>query len=113
MEESPVLNKWEPTQDEIDRKPWKYTGYQSLSNFLSSDKDFFILRRFGALTARVLLKLQDCLVQLEERLDAIEQELRRKDAPDAHNGSFRQEAHEERRRVVDEAQRVLGEYSKL
>ena len=52
---------WEPSQADIDRKPWKYTGYQSFSAFVASDNDFFVSRKFAALSARVLLGLQDQL----------------------------------------------------
>ncbi|KAG8531369.1 uncharacterized protein KY384_002998 [Bacidia gigantensis] len=97
-------------QEEIDLKPWKYTGYQSLSRFLASDNDFFILRRFGTLTVRVLLRLQDQLVQLEERLAVIEHKLHRKEAPDVHNGTFREDTQLERTQVIDEAQGLLKEY---
>lgn len=104
-------DRWIPTADEIERNPWKYVGYQSFSKFVSSDNDFFILRRFSALNARVLLGLQDELSSLEERLEAIEELVRQKEAA-VHNGSFRQETHEERRQLLLKIKRVLLEYSK-
>lgn len=102
---------WEPSQADIDAKAWKYLGYQSFSAFVASDNDFFVLRRFGALSARVLLALQDELSRLEEQLEALEMRVREKDAPDIHNGSFRQETQDDRQALVREAQRLLREYS--
>lgn len=101
----------EPSENEISSKPWKYLGYQAFSKFVASDNDFFILRRFGALTARVLLGLQDQLSQVEENLDALENQLRRRDVPDTHNGSFRQEGQQERKKLVSDAQGLLMKYS--
>lgn len=103
---------WEPSQHDIDQKPWKYAGYRSFCEFVSSDEDFFVLRRFGTLSARVLLNLQDQLATLEGRLEDIEQQLRQRDAPDVHNGSFRQDPQAQRKEIILEAQRVLREYSK-
>ena len=104
--------QWEPSSHDVDTKAWKYTGYRSFCKFVSSDEDFFILRRFGALSARVLLDLQDQLTCLEADLEALEQHHRQKDVPDIHNGSFRRETQPERKRLVSEAQRLLREYSK-
>ncbi len=99
------------TQEDIARKPWKYLGYHSFANFVASDHDFFLLRRFGSLNARVLLGLQDQLSQIEEQLNALEDHLRSKDGPNVHNGSFRQETQDERAQLVKLAQQVLHEYS--
>lgn len=108
------LNELSPaklTQEEIDRKPWKYTGYQGFSEFVASDDDFFLLRRFGTLSARVLLALQDRLSELEEELQTLDATYSLKSAPDAHNGSFRQETHPERRELILSIHRSLREYS--
>lgn len=102
----------EPSQDEIDRKPWKYVGYQAFSRFVSSDNDFFVLRRFGALSARVLLRLQDQLTQIEEDLEALETHHRQKEVPDVHNGTFREETLKDREKLIGDAQRLLRKYSK-
>ena len=103
---------WQPSQDDVDRKAWKYAGYRSFCKFVSSDEDFFVLRRFGTLSARVLLDLQDQLARLEEKLEATEQHLRQRDDLDVHNGSFRQETQAQRKEIISEAQRALREYSK-
>ena len=102
---------WQPSQTEIDEKPWKYVGYRSFSSFVASDNDFFVLRRFSALSARVLLGLQDQLSRVEEDLEGLEKRAREKDSPDVHNGSFRQENQKDRQDLVCQAQRLLREYS--
>src|SRR5256885_335977 len=60
------------TREDFRKKPWKYIGYEGFSTFVASDNDFFFLRRFGTLHARVLLSLQDQLVELEQRLKDLE-----------------------------------------
>jgi hypothetical protein len=72
-------------------KPWKYIGYKVFTRWIASDPSFLILRQFGALNARVALSLQDEIVQLEEKLDYMDRLYSNRDAPDAHNGSFRDE----------------------
>ena len=102
---------WQPSQADIEEKPWKYIGYRSFSAFIASDNDFFVLRRFGALSARVLLELQDQLSRVEEDLESLEKRVRDEHAPDVHNGSFRQETQIDREALVCQAQRLLKEYS--
>ena len=102
---------WQLNEADIQEKPWKYIGYQSFSAFVASDNDFFILRKFGALSARVLLGLQDQLTCLEQDLNELEKNTREKSAPDVHNGSFRQETQEGRQVLVCHAQRLLRQYS--
>ena len=101
----------EPTQEDIDRKPWKYLGYHSFSHFVASDNDFFILRRYGALNARILLRLQDQISQLEEQLNALEDHLRSKDGPRVHNGTFRQDNQKGRTHILAKIRPLLHEYS--
>ena len=104
------MASWEPSRIEIEQKPWKYLGYQSFSRFVASDNDFFILRRFGALSAQVILALQDELSCLEHDLEVIEKRQREEDAPDVHNGSFRQETQHDRRKLLLDARPLLREY---
>ncbi|RYP88543.1 hypothetical protein DL769_000239 [Monosporascus sp. CRB-8-3] len=61
----------EPTDLEVQRKPWKFVGYKRYADFISSDDDFFILRRFSSLNVRVALALQDQISVLEEQLDEV------------------------------------------
>ncbi|KAL1882806.1 hypothetical protein Daus18300_000444 [Diaporthe australafricana] len=77
------------TQEEIQRKPWKFIGYKGYSKFIASDNDFFILRRFGTLSSRVALSLQDEIVELEERLEECDVAYSSRDGEDVNNGTFR------------------------
>ncbi|KAK1460199.1 hypothetical protein CMEL01_03198 [Colletotrichum melonis] len=83
--------KEEPTEEEIQEKPWKYIGYKGYTNFISSDDDFFVLRRFDSLNVRAALALQDELSWLEEELGVLDNEFSAKAADDFNNGTLRQD----------------------
>ncbi|KAG7053303.1 hypothetical protein JMJ77_0000393 [Colletotrichum scovillei] len=83
-----------PTEEEIKEKPWKYIGYKGYTNFISSDDDFFLLRRFDSLNVRAALALQDELSWLEEELGALDNEFSAKAADDYNNGTLRQDVPE-------------------
>ena len=92
-------------------KPWKYIGYRGFCDFLASDNDLFVLRRFSSLSARVLLALQDELSQLEHELTGLEAEITKKDAPDIHNGTFREDRQQRRLQIILTASQRLAAYS--
>jgi hypothetical protein len=102
-----------PSQSEIEDKPWKYLGYREYSNYIASDEDYLILRRFGCLHIRVLLMLQDELVELENRLAELDASLAARDYVDVHNGSFREETSETRLDTIHEIERRLRNYNEL
>lgn len=80
---------------------WKYEGYRLYSKWVASEKTFFIVRRFGALNTRIILALQDEIVQLEQDLNRLDEENSRKSlADDTNNGSFRYDQLDERRKLV-------------
>jgi hypothetical protein len=78
-----------PSRKSIEAEEWKYTGYPIFSQFVSSDNDFLILRRFGRLGTRVLLALQDDITLLEQDLKSLDSDCSRRGGPPIHNGSFR------------------------
>ncbi|KAE9376269.1 hypothetical protein N431DRAFT_479582 [Stipitochalara longipes BDJ] len=98
------------TQQEVDYKPWKYIDYQGYSKILASETDFLVFRRFGISNARILLRLQDRVVILQEKLERLDRQLKRREAEDIHNGSFRQD-NEARESVLNELQIALAEYN--
>lgn len=51
---------------------WKYVGYPEFSKWMASANDFFVLRRFDTLNARVLLRLQDQIAELGDNLEDID-----------------------------------------
>jgi len=102
------------TQEQFEAKEWKYTGYRTFSQFISSDNDFFILRRFGALNARVILALQDEITVLEQELAALDEVASQESAPDVHNGSFRADSGSRRLKLLrNDIYKKLKNYSKL
>jgi hypothetical protein len=98
------------TKEEIEKKPWKYIGYKGYAEFIASDNDFYILRRFASLNSRVALTLQDQISVLEEQLDDLDKHCSRRDAEDLHNGSFRDDR-EERTALVEMIYEKLTKYS--
>jgi hypothetical protein len=101
------------TAEDLRKRPWKHIGYKGFSRFISSDNDFFILRRFSTITARVLLALQDEIVELECKLADLDESLSRMDAPHVHNGSFRQESSTARLEVLRSLDPKLRAYNEL
>ncbi|KAM5382070.1 hypothetical protein ACJZ2D_002672 [Fusarium nematophilum] len=87
-------------EEEIRRKPWKYIGYKGYASFLSSDGDFFVLRRFKTLNVRVALALQDEMSVLEEQLSELDAKYSSIQSEDLNNGTFRGDL--EGRRVLVE-----------
>jgi hypothetical protein len=99
------------TQDEIDQKPWKYIGYKGYSDFIASENDFLILRRFASVSARIALELQDEVVILEERLEELDRESSRREMQDVDNGTFRDDI-PERKEVLRGLREKIMQYSK-
>jgi hypothetical protein len=94
--------------------PRKYSGYRVFSRWMASDQAFFILRRFGTLNTRILLAMQDEIVELEDRLNLLDEEASRKETPDnVDNGTIRDDPFGDRRRLVTEIlPDKLAKYSK-
>ena len=63
------------------QRPTRLEGYPSFAQFIASDSDAAIYRKYARLSARNLLYLQSELHELQERL----QDLDREDAKDEHN----------------------------
>ncbi|KAM7201292.1 hypothetical protein V8F33_003392 [Rhypophila sp. PSN 637] len=101
-----------PTEDEIQRKPWKYIGYRGYARFISSDDDFLLLRRFDTLSSRVSLCLQDELTVIEEQLEEIDVAYSRRECQDVNNGTIRDDI-EERARLIDVAAKKLVRYNEF
>ena len=80
-----------------------------MCKWAASDDDFFVLRRFGEVSARVLLRLQDQIVELEERLRSTDQ-MCVESGKD--NGTFRYDRCEERTWLLDQLAARLAHYRK-
>lgn len=105
------LGNVEPEANPRTSKPWKQLGYPAFSKWMSSSDDFLVLRRFSTLNVRVLLLLQDRIVRLEEDLGRYDEAARQ--APDefANSGSFRLDAWEDRRTILNQLLPLLEQYS--
>lgn len=78
---------------------------------MASDADFFVVRRFDRLNMRVLLRLQDEISALEERLDEVENICMERESPQTHNGTFRQDVIPERTRLMLAITEKMERYS--
>ncbi len=78
-----------------------------MCKWAASDDDFFVLRRFGELSARVLLRLQDRIVKIEEDLQHMD-EMCRTNGYD--NGTFRYDPMDKRQWLLDELTSRLEQY---
>lgn len=99
------------SQAEIDRKPWKYLGYPGFATWGASSKDAFVLRRFNALHARVILSMQDQIVRKEDELQSLDRWCTTR-PDDIDNGTFRHDMEPRRNAVLDDLRIRLKEYSK-
>ncbi|KAK0708111.1 hypothetical protein B0H67DRAFT_496968, partial [Lasiosphaeris hirsuta] len=88
----------------------KYIGYKGYANFISSDNDFLVLRRFDSLSARVALGLQDEITVLEEELDELDAKHSKRESEDVHNGTLRGDV-TERTALLDIIAKRLRKYS--
>ncbi|KAI1170933.1 hypothetical protein F4777DRAFT_567498 [Nemania sp. FL0916] len=100
------------TREDIDRKPWKYVGYCGYTRLIASEDDFFILRRFNALSIRIALLLQDEIASLKDELADMDETTSRKGSQDVHNGSFRQDLDERNMKLNEIRQRIVN-YNKF
>lgn len=77
---------------------------------MASDDDFFVVRKFGILSVRVALYLQDQIVQDESRLKAEDDLCRWAGDEDADSGTFRHDRRAERRKVLETLASRLERY---
>jgi hypothetical protein len=93
--------------------PWRDVGYRGFSEWMASSNDFFLVRRFGALNARVLLLLQDRIVQKEGELKDLDDDagVNNLTGPEALSNSIRDDPNDERETLLQEIKSMLDEYS--
>lgn len=97
----------------IDDCSRKNTGYRGFASFMASDADSLAVRRFDRLNVRILLRLQDEISALEERLEEVERICMKRDSPEIHNGTFRQDTIPERAQLVVTITEKVERYSVL
>ncbi|KAI4259717.1 MAG: hypothetical protein L6R42_004448, partial [Xanthoria sp. 1 TBL-2021] len=95
-----------------DREPYRYRGYPAMCTWMASDDDFFVVRKFSKLSARVVLLMQNRIVKLEKIVHAedakcIEGEYK------GENGSFNLDLSIARQRAMDELVGRLDQYQRF
>lgn len=55
--------------------PWKYEGYKDFSEWMASDDDLFIFRRFANVNAQIILWMQNRIAQKEARLETLHRDV--------------------------------------
>ena len=92
------------------RKPWKYIGIKGYSEFVASDDDFLIFRRFGTLNTRLALALQDEISVFEQQLLDLDKGYSDKNGKDMNNGSFRDDM-DDRAELLERIREKMQRYS--
>lgn len=77
---------------------------------MASDDDFFVVRKFGITGARTALFLQDRVVELEEKLEDLDQDCREGPKEHANCGSFRNDHWLHRKEVMADLASSLDQY---
>jgi len=85
-----------------DKQPWRMLGYPAFSKWTASCDDFFLVRRFGATAARVILMLQDQLTYLEEEIHKQDKSSREGPSEKANSGTFRHDPRPERIELLEQ-----------
>ena len=81
-----------------------------MCRWMASDDDFFVIRKFGEVAARVLLRMQDRIAQLEQDLQTQD---RISKVQCWNSGTFRKEKNVKRDEIMDELTWRLKEYRML
>lgn len=76
---------------------------------MASDDDFFVIRRFSSLSARVILLMQNRIVQLEKIVHAEDAKCIKGEG-NSDNGSFDLDCSKERQGAMDELVWRLEQY---
>lgn len=100
------------TRDEKRVSGWKFQGYPLFAKWMGSSNDFCVVRRFTQLGARALLRLQDEIVELESRLEELDNISMKDPSTYGRLNSFRfdQEQELERDSCMEELTTKLKEY---
>lgn len=114
---SPTLTSCSVDKKSRIGKAWKYEGYKALSEWMASDDDFFVVRRFGTVNAHVILWMQHQIVSKETQLAELHQQMEKKPGTSAEvegqNDSFNWDIDylPERHNLMRELSALLLHYS--
>ncbi|MCJ1432761.1 hypothetical protein MMC27_002118 [Xylographa pallens] len=85
-------------------------GYPAFSEWMASDNDLFVVRKFGVLSARVALMLQDRISRLSADLDIEDKQCRDQFL---HNGDFRGDESAHRQELLEAIAVNLERYNQF
>jgi hypothetical protein len=103
---APPLQPSNPPQQVAYR--WRDIGYRGASEWMSSEDDFFLVRRFATLNTRVLLAKQAEISEFERQLDEMDNPARGGD-----NSTFLEDPQVDRKDLIKKLWKELKEYSEL
>jgi hypothetical protein len=98
----------------------RFEGYRVFTRWIASDQTFFMVRKFTSLNVRIILSLQDQIVQMEQDLQELDEDWSRDPLPQnithpdpdiIHNGTFRQDDVDQRTILLDKLAQKVSFYS--
>ena len=113
-----------PTAKQLVGPPNKIqtTGYAQAANFIATDKELAVYRRFDRTAARVLLVMQSEILLKQNRLDTLDEEDANDPRPEekgfTSSATIYEELHErdprdeEKHKLLGELRKLLKEYCK-
>ena len=109
-----------PTAKQLVAQPNKIqtTGYAQAANFIATDKELAVYRRFDRTAARVLLVMQSEILLKQNRLDALDGEDAKDDKGFLSSATIYEELpergprDEEKSKLLVELRKLLKEYCK-
>ncbi|KAK7996758.1 hypothetical protein PG989_004798 [Apiospora arundinis] len=99
-------NATQPTGAQV---PDDTLGYGQFAELISSHPSFFAFRRFAALRARMILRKQDRIAQLEGQL----QDIDRHEQNPIYRCSYRRDKNPQRIQVFEELDLLMAQYDDL
>ncbi|KAI6849100.1 hypothetical protein KC332_g5927 [Hortaea werneckii] len=105
----------ELTTEEKEIFNWQYQGYQSLTKWMASSNDFFILRRFSPLQVRCLLYLQNEIAKRDQLIESwdIYAQKQPYGTLKGNSGSLSYDPYPERLTLIQQALPLIQQYNDL
>jgi hypothetical protein len=108
--QSPIQRQPPDSPELAKRKPWKHIGYREAAKWMSLDRDFFVLRRFSELNARLILSREVRIAELERQLEEVDDP--EKQPIDIHNGTILRDPNMRRVEILETLWPMMKDYSK-
>ena len=101
----------QPSISEKESKRWKYVGYRGASQWMASEDDFFMVRRFATLNTRVILTKEAQIADLERQLEEKDLMKAPPGAAEYDNSTVLEDYTPDRQNLLARLWRELKEYS--